>query len=57
MLKKEFNRKDVERMRNLITGKANSSSDLQVGYKKRELNTKREIFGLKIEKHGLLKMV
>lgn len=32
MLKKEFKRKDVERMRNLIKGKANESSELQVGY-------------------------
>ena len=35
MLKKEFNRKDVERMRNLITGKAESSSESQIGYKKK----------------------
>jgi len=32
MLKKEFKRKDVERMRNLIKGKSGSSSELQVGY-------------------------
>ena len=32
MLNKEFKRKDVERMRNLIGGKANESSELQVGY-------------------------
>ncbi len=35
MLKKEFNRKDVERMRNLIRGKANESAEIQVGYKKK----------------------
>ena len=35
MLKKEFNRKDVERMRNLIKGKANESSETQIGYKKK----------------------
>ena len=34
-LNKEFERKDVERMRNLIQGKANSSSESQVGYKKK----------------------
>lgn len=33
MLNKEFKRKDVERMRNLIRGKANESAELQVGYK------------------------
>jgi len=32
MLKKEFKRKDVERMRNLIKGKSGESSELQVGY-------------------------
>ena len=32
MLKKEFKRKDVERMRNLIKGKSGQSSELQVGY-------------------------
>ncbi len=34
MLKKEFNRKDVERVRNLVKGKANESAETQVGYKK-----------------------
>jgi len=37
MLKKEFKRKDVERMRNLLKGKSNESSELQVGY-----NAKKE---------------
>ena len=32
MLNKEFKRKDVERMRNLIKGNANESAELQVGY-------------------------
>ena len=32
MLKKEFKRKDVERMRNMIKGKSGQSSELQVGY-------------------------
>ena len=40
MLKKEFNRKVVERARNLITGNANYSSESQVGYKKK--TTKRK---------------
>tara|TARA_R110001592_G_scaffold304092_4_gene576464 strand:+ start:2536 stop:3120 length:585 start_codon:yes stop_codon:yes gene_type:complete len=34
MLNKEFKRKDVERMRNLIKGKSGESSELQVGYTK-----------------------
>ena len=37
MLNKEFKRKDVNRMRNLIEGKTGESSELQVGY-----TTKRE---------------
>jgi hypothetical protein len=32
MLKKEFKRKDVERIRNLVKGKSGESSELQVGY-------------------------
>ena len=32
MLNKEFKRKDVERMRNLIKGKTGESAELQVGY-------------------------
>tara|TARA_A100001515_G_scaffold12093_1_gene9408 strand:+ start:461 stop:1063 length:603 start_codon:yes stop_codon:yes gene_type:complete len=34
MLKKEFNKKDVNRMRNLIKGKTNASTGTQIGYKK-----------------------
>ena len=40
MLKKEFKRKDVERMRNLITGNAKSSSETQIGYKKKRIEYK-----------------
>ena len=40
MLKKEFKRKDVERMRNLITGNAGSSSETQIGYKKKIIERK-----------------
>ena len=36
MLNKEFKRKDVERMRNLIKGKSDESSELQVGYSKKQ---------------------
>jgi uncharacterized protein (UPF0128 family) len=32
MLKKEFKRKDVERVRNLIKGNVDDSAELQVGY-------------------------
>ena len=40
MLKKEFKRKDVERMRNLIKGDVNSSSETQIGYKKKQIEHK-----------------
>ena len=39
-LKKEFKRKDVERLRNLVNGKANISSESQVGYKKQTIDYK-----------------
>ena len=40
MLKKEFKRKDVDRMRNLITGNANKSSEIQIGYNKKRIDYK-----------------
>ena len=40
MLKKEFSKKDVKRMRNLITGNAGSSSETQIGYSKKEIERK-----------------
>ena len=35
MLKKEFNKKDVNRLRNLITGKTGASTGTQIGYNKK----------------------
>ena len=40
MLNKEFKRKDVERMRNLIKGKTGESAELQVGYTAKKENHK-----------------
>ena len=40
MLKKEFNKKDVERARNLIQGKTSDSTGIQVGYKKKTIKRK-----------------
>ena len=40
MLKKEFKRKDVDRARNLLTGKSDASSETQVGYKKKRVDYK-----------------
>ena len=40
MLNKEFKRKDVERMRNLIKGNVNESAELQVGYRAKKENHK-----------------
>lgn len=39
-LKKEFKRKDVERVRNLVQGKKNLSSESQVGYNKKIIKYK-----------------
>lgn len=40
MLKKEFRKKDINRARNLITGKVGDSSGVQVGYKKKIIEYK-----------------
>tara|TARA_R110002167_G_scaffold334673_1_gene541829 strand:- start:1132 stop:1707 length:576 start_codon:yes stop_codon:yes gene_type:complete len=40
MLKKEFSKRDVSRMRNLITGNAGASSEMQIGYTKKEIDHK-----------------
>ena len=40
MLNKEFKRKDVERMRNLIKGKTGESAEVQVGYTTKKVNYK-----------------
>lgn len=40
MLKKEFKKKDVSRLRNLITGKTGASTGTQVGYKKKQIEYK-----------------
>jgi len=40
MLNKEFKRKDVERIRNLVKGNVNDSAELQVGYSKKIENHK-----------------
>ena len=36
VLKKEFGKKDVTRLRNLMTGKHNSKNGQSVGYNKKE---------------------
>ena len=40
MLKKEFRKKDVNRARNLIRGKSNSSTGVQIGYGKKHIDYK-----------------
>ncbi len=40
MLKKEFNKKDINRARNLIMGNVNDSSEIQIGYKKKTIERK-----------------
>tara|TARA_Y100000593_G_C4242726_1_gene303030 strand:- start:92 stop:658 length:567 start_codon:yes stop_codon:yes gene_type:complete len=41
MLKKEFKRKDVQRVRNLVRGKTDDATGIQIGYKK-ELKEHKE---------------
>ena len=58
ILKKEFAKKDVQRLRNVMTGKAGERTVDGIGYtKKQEFIDKKEIFGLKWVVNGLLKMV
>ena len=40
MLKKEFKRKDVQRARNLIMGNSGASTNVQVGYNKKQTEYK-----------------
>ena len=40
MLKKEFNKKDVNRARNLIMGNTGASSETQIGYVKKRIEYK-----------------
>ena len=40
MLKKEFKRKDVERLRNLVQGKTETSAEIQIGYNKKQIDYK-----------------
>ena len=55
MLKKEFNKKDVNRMRNLITGNVNSSSEIQIGYKKKTVEYKEGDFWIENKKTWTIK--
>ena len=57
VLKKEFGKKDVTRLRNLMTGKHNSKNGQSVGYTKKKNFVKKVIFGNKMVVNGLLKMV
>ena len=56
-LKKEFKKRDVERMRNLITGKHGKKTTLGIGYTKNKNIMKKVMFGKKMVVLGLLKMV
>jgi len=40
ILKKEFNKKDVERLRNLVKGKAGERTTQGIGYTKKEVGNK-----------------
>ena len=52
-LKREFNPRDVQRMRNLITGKTGDRTQIQSGWEKNNQDIKKVIFGKKIIRLGL----
>ena len=53
VLKREFQRKDVERLRNLMTKKSNNPTVIGIGYEKKKKSIKKEIYGRKMDVHGL----
>jgi hypothetical protein len=57
VLKKEFKQRDVERMRNLVTGKYGERTTMEPVIVKQKNSTAREIFGRKMVAIGPLKMV
>ena len=56
VLKKEFGKKDVTRLRNLMTGKHNNKAGQSVGYNKNNHFIRKVMFGKKMAVNGLLKM-
>ena len=57
VLKKQFQEKDIQRVRNLVQGKHGSKTTIGTGYTKQTEFTLRVIFGKKMVVNGLLKMV
>ena len=57
VLKKEFNQKDVQRVRNLVQGKYGEKVTQGVGYTKNKNHIKRVISGKKMVENGPLKKV
>ena len=55
MLKKEFKRKDVNRLRNLITGKTGESTSTQIGYNKKNEDYKEGDIWTENKKWTLIK--
>ena len=57
VLKKQFQEKDVQRLRNLMTGKYGDKTIKSVGYRKAQvIFIMKEIYGKKMVELGLLKM-
>jgi hypothetical protein len=52
-LKKEFNPRDVQRMRNIITGQTGDRTQIQTGYENIKEYIKKEMFGRRAVKNGL----
>jgi hypothetical protein len=52
-LNKEFSERDIQRMRNIVSGNTAERTRVQAGYQKQSLNMARAIYGKKTVKHGL----
>ena len=57
VLKKEFQKKDVERLRNLMQGKYGEKTRSSVGFTNKQEFHKKVMFGNLMVELGLLKMV
>ena len=53
VLKKDFNKKDVERLRNLVKGKAGERTTQGIGYTKKKNFIKKVISGKQMVVNGL----
>ena len=51
-LKKEFVPRDVQRMRNILTGQTGDRTQIQAGWDKIHIHIQKEMFGRKAVRNG-----